>query len=115
MAPNLTSADRLAYLQKERAFVEEMLEDDDDDEDGASVDDCKWIYQRLVEIVLIRGRVKAVQAGRGTSTSQSTNLDLSSEEKADMKQWLKKLHSLDPLRRGRWSDLEKSLRLEETI
>ena len=108
MAPNLSPAERLQYLHKEREFVEEMLDPDGDDAgEGADVDDCKWIFQRLIDIVLIGGRVKASQ--EGGEGAASTNQYLSKDEQTDVKKWLKKLYVLDPLRRGRWQDLEKSL------
>jgi len=73
------------YLEQEVTSVREML-------DGA--EDCKYIYQALLEYAR-RWR------------------DLGGEvEKTDMKEWLGELRKLDPLREGRWRDLEKVLGLE---
>ncbi|KAL9620677.1 MAG: hypothetical protein Q9160_004813 [Pyrenula sp. 1 TL-2023] len=85
MAPNLTDEERLEYLEKELVFVEEMLED---------FDDCKWIYQALIDCTLLKSRLQ------GT---------LAEEEKQRVKDWLSELKSMDSLRTGRWNDLEKSL------
>ncbi|KAK3052115.1 Rab geranylgeranyltransferase [Extremus antarcticus] len=80
-----TNSDRKMYLEQEVTSVREML-------DGA--EDCKYIYQALLEYAR-RWR------------------DLGGEvEKTDMKEWLGELRKLDPLREGRWRDLEKVLGLE---
>lgn len=85
MAPNLTDKERLEYLEKEIVFVEEMLED---------FDDCKWIYQALIDCTLLKSRIQG---------------ELADEEKQRVKDWLSQLKSMDSLRMGRWNDLETSL------
>jgi geranylgeranyl transferase type-2 subunit alpha len=86
MAPGLTSKERLVYVTGEREFVEELLED---------TDDCKWIYQSLIELASIEARLMDTEIGV--------------ERKAQVKEWLGKLKSLDSLRACRWNDLEQSL------
>lgn len=80
-----TNHDREEYLATELAQVRELLED---------TDDCKWIYQFLLHY-------------------SAKYLDLDAGNKAfstlDLRQWLDQLNRLDPLRKARWKDLEKSL------
>ena len=85
MAPNLSVVARLAYVGREREFIEEVLED---------AKDCKWVYQALVECALVTAKI-------GGSFSDAA--------KEDVQRWLIELQKLDPLRKGRWEDLEKSL------
>lgn len=85
MAPNLSKADKLAYIAGEREFVEDLLKD---------ATDCKWVYQALIECALLIGKVEGSFAVEATE---------------DVRKWLVELRKLDPLRKGRWDDLEKSL------
>ncbi|KAL2001489.1 hypothetical protein VTN02DRAFT_1690 [Thermoascus thermophilus] len=85
MAPNLTNSERLDYVRKEIEAIEELL-------DGA--EDCKWIYQALIECTLLASKIE------GT---------LSGEAQANVRRWLGELQKLDPLRRGRWLDFEQSI------
>jgi geranylgeranyl transferase type-2 subunit alpha len=86
MAPNLSNSERLEYIQQEKEAIEDML-------DGA--EDCKWIYQALIYCNVMVAKIQGVMA---------------SEAKAEVSRWLNELMKLDPLRRGRWLDLENSLR-----
>ncbi|RMZ85034.1 hypothetical protein DV738_g369, partial [Chaetothyriales sp. CBS 135597] len=86
MAPNLSNEERREYLAKEQEFVEELLED---------ADDCKWVFQALVEIALVQAEV-----GGGK---------IEEEQKGRVRAHLEKLKTLDPLRKGRWTDLEQKL------
>ncbi|RMZ91626.1 hypothetical protein DV736_g1122, partial [Chaetothyriales sp. CBS 134916] len=86
MAPNLSNDERQEYLAKERGFAEELLED---------ADDCKWVFQALVEITLIQS-----EAGGGKIEEQ---------QRRKAREHLGKLKTLDPLRKGRWTDLEQKL------
>lgn len=86
MAANLSDGERLRYLAAEREYIEEVLED---------AQDCKWAYLALIEITLIESRVKGAMPKSGQSK---------------MSEWLDELHKLDPLRKGRWQDLEQSLK-----
>lgn len=85
MAPNLTNSERLDYLQQEIDAIQDML-------DGA--EDCKYIYQALIDCTLLSAKVK------GT---------MSKVDKQNVAKWLSELKTLDPLRRGRWTDFEKTL------
>ena len=85
MAPNLSHADRLAYIAGEREFILDLLED---------AKDCKWVYQALIECTLVAAKV----AG-----------SLSLEAKGQIQNWLVELRRLDPLRKGRWDHLEESI------
>ncbi len=85
MAPNLNDTERLEYLVVERGFVEEILED---------TTDCKWVYQALIELALLEAKLDGA---------------MSQQSKTNVLEWLEELKSLDPLRLGRWRDLENSL------
>lgn len=85
MAPNLGTSERLQYLRGELVAIEEML-------DGA--EDCKYIYQSLIECSLLVSKV----AGH-----------MAPEDRSQVLSWLAELKQLDPLRRQRWLDLEKTL------
>ena len=82
MAPNLTNKQREEYLAQERVFIEEILED---------TDDCKWIFQALIELSLLEAELKG---------------SISAEPKEKVREHIQKLIELDPLRKGRWVDLE---------
>lgn len=85
MAPNLSDQERLEYLNGELEFLVDML-------DGA--EDCKWIYQALINCSLLVLKIGGIADG---------------ELKQNLSSWLTELRALDPLRKGRWEDLEKSL------
>ena len=80
-----TNGDRSKYLEQELDNVKEML-------DGA--EDCKYIYQALLEY---SQRYLEVEAGNKKVTTM------------EMRGWLDELRKIDPLREGRWADLETSL------
>ena len=80
-----TNADRLHYLEQELDSVKEML-------DGA--EDCKYIYQALLEY---SRRYLDVEARNKKFTSM------------ELRSWLDELKKIDPLREGRWTDLEGTL------
>ncbi|KAL3479858.1 hypothetical protein BJX99DRAFT_221339 [Aspergillus californicus] len=86
MAPNLTKIERLDYLHREIEEVKEML-------DGA--EDCKYLYQALIDYSLLAARVEGTTPGE--------------DQKAQVSIWLAELKKLDPLRAGRWLELEESL------
>jgi geranylgeranyl transferase type-2 subunit alpha len=84
---DLGEADRAHYFDQEVGRIKEMLED---------YDDCKWIYQALIQYC---ADFHTLSGSYPDSTSGS-----------DMRGWLSKLQALDPSRRGRWADLETKLR-----
>ena len=88
MAPNLSDTDRLNYLLKEIEFIKEILED---------VEDCKWVYQALIECQLLISHIHG---------------SVSTTEKEQLKIWVNELKKQDTLRAGRWIDLEQKLGLD---
>ncbi|KIN02621.1 hypothetical protein OIDMADRAFT_195222 [Oidiodendron maius Zn] len=87
ITPNLTDEDRIEYATKQLVNLRDML-------DGA--EDCKWIYNALLEYTLALSRMQNRQP-----------LEVDKEE---CRSWLAELRKLDPLRSGRWDDVEKSLK-----
>ncbi|KAK5136875.1 hypothetical protein LTR08_001797 [Meristemomyces frigidus] len=82
-----TTEDRVRYLEQETESVKEML-------DGA--EDCKYIYQALLEYSGMHLEINDVEA---VSTME------------ERKGWLGELRKIDPLREGRWRDLERKMGL----
>ncbi|KAJ9614739.1 Rab geranylgeranyltransferase [Knufia peltigerae] len=85
MAPNLTTDERLKYIASEREYIEEVLED---------AEDCQWAYKALIECALLEAKL---------------NKSLGHDDKLKVLGWLNELKSRDPLRRGRWLDMEQAL------
>jgi geranylgeranyl transferase type-2 subunit alpha len=84
---DLSNGERQKYYEHEMEYIREILEDETD---------CRWIYEGLLGLA---EAYLEVDAGTGALTT------------ADMRAWLDELKRLDPLRRGRWEDLEKKLGL----
>ena len=84
MAPNLSTEETLNYISEENTFIRELLED---------AGDCKWVYQALIDNVLLSSKVTGTQP----------------KEAEELESWLQQLKKLDPLRQGRWDDLRRSL------
>lgn len=84
---DLTNGERQKYYEHEMEYIKEILEDEAD---------CKWIYEALLGLA---EAYLEVDAGTGLFTTK------------DMRVWLGELKRLDPLRRGRWDDLERRLNL----
>ncbi|MCJ1350059.1 MAG: Rab geranylgeranyltransferase [Icmadophila ericetorum] len=80
MAPNITPNERLKYISNEIEVVLEILEGDQD---------CKWIYQSLLQLSTIYKRLS------GNWPSQAS----------DREKWMVGLQRLDALRKGRWTEL----------
>ncbi|KAJ6090400.1 hypothetical protein N7486_009215 [Penicillium sp. IBT 16267x] len=85
MAPNLTSSERIAYLRQEIENIQEII-------DGA--EDCKYIYQALIECTVLVSKVTG---------------SLEEEDRDQILSWLSELKQLDPLRQRRWLDFEQTL------
>jgi geranylgeranyl transferase type-2 subunit alpha len=81
----LPDPERIQYLKAEIDKLKEMLPE---------ADDCKWIYQRLVEMAL---EFKALSQGVWPD-------DVSQE---DVRGWVAELVKLDPLRKGKWKEVEE--------
>jgi geranylgeranyl transferase type-2 subunit alpha len=82
-----TNADRTQYLEQEIANIKDML-------DGA--EDCKYMYQALLDY---SRHYLDIEAGNKLVTT------------AQMRGWLEELRKRDPLRGGRWLDLERKMKL----
>jgi geranylgeranyl transferase type-2 subunit alpha len=84
---DMTNGERQRYYEHEMEYIKDILEDEAD---------CKWIYEALLGLA---EAYLEVDAGTKAVTTQ------------DMRAWLVELKRLDPLRRGRWDDLEIKLKL----
>lgn len=84
---DLTKQDRLEYFDQQIDSIKDMLE---------LTDDCKWIYQALLNYA---AQYMDIEAGNKKITT------------LEMRSWLEELEKLDPLRTGRWQDLRKDLDL----
>jgi geranylgeranyl transferase type-2 subunit alpha len=84
---NATSEDRKHYYEQEISRIKEMLEE---------FDDCKWIFQSLIQY-----SIEYVQFGNTLGQSSKSELYI----------WLREVKRRDPTRRGRWNDLQESLNL----
>lgn len=84
IAPRLSREQRQKYIDQEIDFIKDLAED---------YEDVKWIYQALFEYTTLSARL---------------GVDIEDKSK-DRNDWLKKLRATDPLRAGRWQDLEASL------
>ncbi|KAF4444168.1 hypercellular protein HypA [Fusarium austroafricanum] len=79
------------YVRHEIDKIKDLLDD---------YNDVKWIYQALLEYTLILERL-------GQRARDEDGL-------GGLKQaWLTKLRTLDPMRAGRWNDIEKQIQLGE--
>ena len=86
ITPNFTLEDRIDYVTRQLVSIRDML-------DGA--EDCKWIYSALLEYTL--------------AFCQMENRLPRDDENEDCRTWLAELKKLDPLRSGRWEDLDNAL------
>lgn len=78
---------QVLYFDEELEAIKDML-------DGA--EDCKWIYQALLETATVLRRARQ---------SEDDGLD------KEIAGWLSELRKLDPLRSKRWDDLSQKLKL----
>lgn len=90
IAPHLTLEERIVYVEKEMDEIRDLLED---------YHDVKWIYEALLEYST---SLEALQRRGGIHGEDSARAE---ENRA----WLGKLMTLDPLRNGRWKDVERTL------
>ncbi|KXJ87096.1 hypothetical protein Micbo1qcDRAFT_208493 [Microdochium bolleyi] len=84
IAPHLSREERQGYIQQEIDFIKDLAED---------YEDVKWIYQALIGY---------------TTALVNLGIDIA-DQAGDRAGWLQKLKDADPLRSGRWRDLEISL------
>ena len=85
--------DRVGYLQQEIESVRDML-------DGA--EDCKYIYQALLEY---GGRLVEMNHDNDSGGVDGEAGRVIEE----MTGWLEELRKIDPLREGRWKDLDRNM------
>lgn len=85
ITPHLSLDQKLEYINLEYNKVLEML-------DGA--EDCKWIYQSLIQISILYNTLSNEWPAPGDQ----------------IRKWVRELKRLDPLRKGRWHDIEKGLK-----
>ena len=90
ITPGFTDEDRISYVMREIEIIRELLDD---------YEDVKWIYEALVEHTL--------------SLCQLMKRPPESDERIDLKDWLDKLREMDPMRSGRWNDMERDCGLAE--
>lgn len=92
ITPRLSQDDRVTYVNREIDDIKDLLED---------YDDRQLIYEALIDYTLALCQLEERQS--------------SDEEKASLNEWLAKLRELDPMRNGRWNDLEKDLTSTEVL
>lgn len=85
---SLTVEERVSYITREIVDIKDLLED---------YDDCKLIYEKLMDYTIALSSLEERQP--------------SSDEKTELRTWLSKLRELDPMRSGRWDDVERNLAL----
>jgi geranylgeranyl transferase type-2 subunit alpha len=95
--PDLSISQRKDRLTKELDMLADMLDGDED---------CKQIYEALVQLTIILSQLQNQQKASGLSEERPQ----SSEVGRGVWSWLEKLRQLDSLRRGRWDDMESKLR-----
>lgn len=84
IVPDMDQTERAEHIDAQLVILKDMLED---------ADDCKWIYQSLIEYQSLR---------QSLGNEQGATSD-------ELRAWLGRLRELDPLRKARWDDLAKSL------
>ncbi|KAK4204785.1 putative geranylgeranyl transferase type-2 subunit alpha [Triangularia verruculosa] len=92
IVPSLTVEERVTYLATEITEIKDLLED---------YEDVKLIYEALLEYTL--------------GLCQLEKRKPEEDERQDLIAWVKKLRELDPMRMGRWIDLEKGYGLTELL
>lgn len=84
---NFSREDRIEYIKQQLINLRDFL-------DGG--EDCKWVYDALFEYTL--------------AVCELEERLPEGDEIQDCKAWLSELRKLDPMRAGRWDDLENSMR-----
>jgi geranylgeranyl transferase type-2 subunit alpha len=91
IAPGLSNAERLSYTESEIAKLLDLLQEEKD---------SKWVYQSLIQLATSYG---AVAEGQWPERAGKENLRI----------WMGELRRLDPLRLGRWADMERNMNLKD--
>lgn len=98
VTPAFTVEDRMTYAMREIDQLKNLLESfDEDDTDEDDREGLKRIYEALLDYTLALCRFQERQP--------------EGEEKTNLTSWLRKMKELDPMRNGRWVDLERDLGL----
>ncbi|KAL7943726.1 protein prenylyltransferase [Trichoderma barbatum] len=84
ITPAFTVDEKIAHLKHEIDEIKDLLED---------YADIKWIYEALSEYTVALERLQRT--------------DNNSAETGDLQVFLSKLRTLDPMRTGRWNDVER--------
>ncbi|KAL7931759.1 protein prenylyltransferase [Trichoderma chlorosporum] len=84
ITPALTVDEKITYLKHEIDEIKDLLED---------YADIKWIYEALSEYTVALERLQRTSG--------------KSAEAGDLQVFLSKLRTLDPMRTGRWNDVEQ--------
>ncbi|KAH9886409.1 protein prenylyltransferase [Xylariomycetidae sp. FL2044] len=87
IVPALTTYEKITYVEREIEEIKDLLED---------YEDVKWLYEVLIEYSLVLRQLKG-------------SLDDDGDDQDDLKGWFKSLRELDPMRTGRWNDLERQV------
>ncbi|KAK4222056.1 hypothetical protein QBC38DRAFT_490767 [Podospora fimiseda] len=93
ITPAFTLEERISYLTREIEEIKVLLEDYDED--------VQLIYEALVDYTLYFSRLEERKP--------------TEEEREDLVSWVAKLKELDPMRNGRWVDLERDQGLVELL
>ncbi|OAA57963.1 geranylgeranyl transferase type 2 alpha [Niveomyces insectorum RCEF 264] len=83
ITPHLSQDERTTYIEQELEAIRELLLD---------YNDVKWIYEALLEYTI--------------AAAKMVERPLRVDERVEAEGWLAKLRQLDPMRNGRWNDLE---------
>lgn len=89
---DLTVPERVSYIIREIEDIKDLLED---------YDDCKLLYESLMDYTLELATLEKRQP--------------SPDEEAALGGWLVTLRRLDPLRTGRWNEIQQRLGLNKQI
>ncbi|KAI1174260.1 hypothetical protein F4777DRAFT_395170 [Nemania sp. FL0916] len=93
IAPNLTAAQKTAYLQQEIEFIKDLLQD---------FPEIKWPYEALLEYTLALRRLQPGARSKGENEEQ--------DQDQDPNFWLANLRKLDAMQTGRWNDVEQDIK-----
>ncbi|KAK4166744.1 geranylgeranyl transferase type-2 subunit alpha [Cladorrhinum sp. PSN259] len=92
ITPAFTLEERISYVSREIEEIKDLLED---------YEDVQLIYEALVDYTLYLSRLEERKP--------------TEEEREDLVSWVGQLKELDPMRNGRWADLERDQGLVELL
>ncbi|KAI0803691.1 hypothetical protein GGR55DRAFT_661742 [Xylaria sp. FL0064] len=87
ITPNLSTEQKISYLEREVEFIKDLLED---------FSDIKWPYEALLEYPLALHHLQPSAKGQ-------------QRHGEDPKFWLNELRKLDAMQTGRWNDVERDV------